>query len=298
MKQKTATTIKLQDTSTIIGRNSRLEQYWEKNGFENFYTKFRRGLKLPKEFQTVDSVDKLIKMFNLHAVGFGNWVTQEDRFNYISALTIALYDINKIIKFKHNIGLYNMVSFSFGARGAGGAVAHFESQTFIINVTRYAAIDLPKEEKFVYTGGAGAVAHEYGHALDYYFGLYKESDKEVGALSGGRSTKQRWRTETKPLRKLTNELLDAIIWKEKYKELTPYYKRLLANFEGDYMFRRNEIFARAFEKFIQFELAKNGIVNKFLNESKYDTRAYLTDGELSKVLPLFKSLISLMSKSL
>ncbi len=294
--KKQSTTIKLQDTSGIIGANSRLEDYWQKKGFENFYTKFRKGVKLPREYQTIDSVEKLIKSFKLNAVGFGNWVTQEDRFNYISALTIALYDMGKVLNFKQNIGLFGLVSFSFGARGSGGALAHFEPHTFIINVTRYADYDQPKEFRFVYTGGAGSVAHEYGHALDYYFGLFKEVDSQVGALSGGRTTKTKYlEHRSTPMRKAINDLIDEIIWKEKYKTKSAYYLRLEANFDGDYMFRRNEIFARAFEKFIQYELYKMGIVNKFLHETKYDPRAYLSDGEMIKLLPLFIKLIALMA---
>lgn len=293
--KKASSTIKLQDTSTIIGTGSRLEQYWQKNGFVNFYTKFRTGMKLPQAFQTVDSVDKLIKLFKLNAIGFGNWVTQEDRFNYMSALTIALYDIDKVIKFKTNVGLNGLVSFSFGARGQGGALAHFEPSTFIINVTRYANYDENKEHRFVYTGGAGSVAHEYGHALDYYFGMFKEKITDIAALSGGRTTRTRYDIEPTILREKMNGLLTAIIWKQPYKTLSNYYERLNANFEGDYMFRRNEIFARAFEKYIQFKLRKLGINNKFLNEPKYDTRAYLTDAEITKVLPLFDDLIKAMA---
>jgi len=294
-----ATTIKLQDTGSLIGSESRLEKYWEEKGFENFYTKFRKGMKLPLQFQTIDSVDKLIKLFHLNEVGFGNWVTQEDRFNYISALTIALYDINKVCRFKdNNIGLYNLVSFSFGARGSGGALAHFEPHTFIINVTRYIDTDWDKENRFVYTGGAGSVAHEYGHALDYYFGMYKEPIKDIAALSGGRSVRTRWDIEPGTLRREMNALLTAIIWQTPYKKTTDYYERLEKNFDGDYMFRRNEIFARAFEKYIQYKLGKIGIVNKFLNSTKYDNRAYLSDNEMTKLLPLFDKLVSSMASKL
>lgn len=294
-----AATLKLQDTSGVVGSQSRLEQYWKKNGFEKFYLKFRSGIKLPKEFQTVDSVDKLIKLFKLNSVGFGNWVTQEDRFNYISALTIALYDIDKVVRFKQSIGLFGMVSFSFGARGSGGALAHFEPSTFIINVTRYIDnADIDKQARFLLTGGAGSVAHEFGHAIDYYFGLYREPIRDIAALSGGRSVSTKWEIEPTTLRKQMNALLKAIIWKQPYKEYTGYYNRLLTNFGGDYMFRRNEIFARAFEKYVQVKLRKLGIVNKFLNDTKYSANAYLTDGEMEKLLPLFDALIKTMASKL
>ncbi len=294
-----ATTFKIQDTGSLIGDRSRLEKYWSDKGFKKFYTSFRKGLTLPLEVQTVDSVDKLIKLFKLNEIGFGNWVTQEDRFNYICALNIALYDINKICKFPNsNVGLNGSISFSFGARGTGSALAHFEPWSFIINITRYHDNGFNKNNRFVYTGGAGSVAHEYGHALDYFFGLRFEPLKDIAALSGGRTVRTRWEIEPGTLRKEMNALLTAIIWETPYKKLSNYYERLEKNFEGDYMFRRNEIFARAFERYIQFKLAKIGIVNKFLSESKYDNRAYLNDAEMAKVLPLFDKLISSMANKL
>lgn len=296
---KRETTIKLQDTSALIGTDSRLEDYWKKQGFEDFYTKFRTGSKLPANITGVTSLEKILSIYKINSVGFGNWVTQEDRFNYISALNIALYDIDKILGFDYNIGLFQTISFSFGARGQGGALAHFETTTFIINVTRYKAAGSSKQRMFLHTGGAGSVAHEYGHALDYYFGTFREYNKELApALSGGNTTKTRYEKPKTNLRAQMCELLDAIIWETPYKETSNYYKRLKANFEGDYMFRRNEIFARCFEKYIQFKLQKKGIVNMFLNEPKYDPRAYPTDTETAAIVPLFDKLIKGMKGKL
>ena len=51
--QRKSDTSKLQDTNSIIGSNSRLELYWQKNGYEKFYKKFRGGLSLPKNFKTI-----------------------------------------------------------------------------------------------------------------------------------------------------------------------------------------------------------------------------------------------------
>lgn len=296
---KRNTTIKLQDTGSIVGSGSRLESYWKDRGFEQFYTKFRKGVQLPTQFQTVDSVQKAIDIFKLNEIGFGNWCTQEDRFNYISALTISLYDINKVCKFpKNNVGLNGVVSFTFGARGVSAALAHFEPQTFIINTTRYKTGDTPKEVRFLYTGGTGCIAHEYGHALDAYFGIFKESNQQIAYLSGGRSVDTKFSFEPSPLRKKMNALLTAIIWEKPYSKHSRYYERLKANFENEYWFRRTEIFARSFEQYVQYKLAKAGIRNSFLTFTKYAPKSYMRESELQRVVPLFDDLIKSMAAKL
>lgn len=296
---KPTTTIKLQDTGSVVGNGSRLERYWQNRGFEQFYKKYRKGVSLPINFQTVDSVQKAIDIFKLNEIGFGNWCSQEDRFNYISALTISLYDINKVCKFeKNNIGLNGVVSFTFGARGKSAALAHFEPSTFIINTTRYKTGSTPKETRFLYTGGSGAIAHEYGHALDAYFGIFKESYPGIALLSGGKSVDTKFSFEPSPLRKQMNALLTAIIWEKPYSTHSRYYKRLLANFESDYWFQRTEIFARTFEQYIQYKLFKSGIQNRFLTNTKYTPRAYMKEAELQKVVPLFDALLKTMATKL
>lgn len=288
-------TIKLQDSSPVIGNNSRLESYWKTRGYDQFYKRFRSGANLPAVFHTVESKEKIIQHFNLNSIGYGNWVTQEDRFNYLSALIVALYDMERVLGFKANIGLNKMVSISFGARGKGGALAHFEPGSFIINVTRYKenpAYD--KEHRFINTGGAGSLAHEYGHALDYYFGMYKEMASAAAALSMGSSISTRTRQNKGTMRQLMDDLLLKIIWQQEGQQYSAYYQRLQQNFGGDYMFRRAEIFARAFEVYIKYKLQKTGILNKFLNETKYTEKAYLTTAELERVLPQFDRLIYAM----
>lgn len=48
------------------------------------------------------------------------------------------------------------LSIAFGARGSGNAMAHYEPLRQVINLTK--------------TKGAGSLAHEYGHAIDYIIG--------------------------------------------------------------------------------------------------------------------------------
>jgi len=94
-------------------------------------------------------------------------------------------------------------------------------------------------------------------------------------------------------------VIDAIIFAPHEKWLSPYYSRLKKHFGGgDYMFRRNELFARCFEKYIQMKTNSIGISNKFLNDTKYDTRAYLSDQEMKPIIPLMDELIKGMASKL
>lgn len=276
-----ATTIKLQDTSPIIGKQSKLEEYWLTNGYVNFYKDFAGGRKVPvAAIKTVNQLDEFKQHFKLSAIGFGNWVTQEDRYNYVTALFLSFHDIDKILQFKNNIGLNGKVGISFGARGNGGALAHFETGTYIINLTRYKENrEKSKKERFLYSGGAGCVAHEYGHALDYYFGSFVEPNMYNHSLSGGDSVRMTME-QGGAFRNQMDKIMNAIIWKEVGKTPSAYYMRLKKHANTEYYLSRCEIFARAFEKYIQYKLHKKGIKNLFLTTSKYKEEIYLTDKEM------------------
>ncbi len=295
-----SSTIKLQDTSPIVGRQSRLEQYWLSNGFADFFNRFRNGKKIPVSFKTISRLDEIVKTYHLRAIGFGNWVTQEDRYNYVMAMFMAFYDLDKVLQFKKNIGLNGTVSISFGARGKGRAIAHFEPGTFIINMTRYKDKEVggSKPYRFLATGGAGALAHEYGHALDWYFGAYRDLSIDSQSLSGGGSVAMTMEQNGRSLRKGMDAVMNAIIWKVPGKTPSAYYTRMKEKHGTPYILSRCEIFARAFEKYVQFKLARMGIKNMFLTDTKYDPAVYMTDTEMANVVPLMDRLLTDMRKVL
>lgn len=292
-----SSTIKLQDTAANVGSNSRLEQYWLSTGFSDFFNRFRNGKKIPVTFKTISRLDEIVKTYHLRAIGFGNWVNQEDRYNYVMAMFMAFYDLDKVLQFKKNIGLNGTVSISFGARGHGRAIAHFEPGTFIINMTRYKEKEEgSKAYRFVATGGAGALAHEYGHALDWYFGAYRDVSRHSQSLSGGSSVAMSFEQEGRSLRKGMDAVMNAIIWKVPGKTPSAYYTRMKENYGTPYILSRCEIFARAFELYIQYKLSRMGIKNKFLTDTKYEPDIYMTDAEMAKVVPLMDALLADMRK--
>lgn len=289
---------KILDTSLAVTLGSRADMFWRKTGFDDFLQYVRPKLNLPNTLAANSSIDVIKTRFSIQDIGFGNWVTNEDRFNYLNSLIVCCYDLNKVVGFNYNIG-FGYLSVAFGARGKGRALAHYEPAMKIINITRYHEGGSSKIARFVATGGMGSFAHEYGHFLDYFAGEYLDKSSKFFAVTGGRTTEKGRINAPGEIRKTADDILEAIIWKEPGKKLSAYYTRLLelvAKLDdmGDYFVRRNELFARWWEAWIGYELRKQGIENKLLAQSKYDYRIYPTDNELAKVAPLFKRFCSLI----
>jgi hypothetical protein len=292
---------KLVDEGEVPTSKSRADNYWEgkmKLIFTPTNKQIRTGADIPKSYNYGD-IDFLEKYYDLKSIEFGNWLSQQDRKNYLAGLGLALYDLCQALGISpKKLSLRNKVSVAFGARGRGNATAHFESDTFAINITRYKRPKrfLNDRTKFLLaSGGMGSFAHEYGHALDFFGGTYLEKHSS-GALSDGRSLRVR---PDKALMKKTTlgalmeRLLYKIIWKDD-KTHSDYYRRLSSKKTNltDYYFRRAEIFARAFESYVHFKMAKKRFKNIFLAETKYDPRMYLTPQEMKKLEKDFDAVIN------
>ena len=285
---------------------SKMERWWLSQGFQKIYKEFRT-VKLEDKLQKqITDVREIQKVFKLKGYQFGNWVTNEDRFNYLAATGICLFDLNRVLKFKdNNLGLDKNLGIAFGARGRKGALAHYEPSTNIINITRYKDADrfikpLSKEVRFVNSGGVGAFAHEYGHLLDYFFGSRVEVNSRYYSLSNGSSTNRTripYDKKKYPMRTLVEDILEKSYWKNpKTKEESNFYKRIRKFSENDYFVERTEIIARLFEQYIGYKLKQLKIQNKFLTQTKYAANIYMSEQELKQIVPLFDKLLTQMRK--
>uniref|UniRef100_UPI003D0C51C7 LPD23 domain-containing protein n=1 Tax=Ramlibacter sp. TaxID=1917967 RepID=UPI003D0C51C7 len=100
-----------------------------------------------------------IDTFGFRGVEFGNWNNQDERQNLMNDAYDGLMDLADVMGIPPKaIGLNGDLALAFGARGHGlhSARAHYELERAVINLT--------KEH------GTGSLAHEWFHALDYYFG--------------------------------------------------------------------------------------------------------------------------------
>jgi len=264
---------KVTDTGKNIALGGRVDSYWKgrqlkKSGRYNISKPLTRRSK-------VESAEIIAKRYRLKGFEFGNYVNNNDRTDKILSTRASLEHLSKIIGSK-NLGLSNTLGIALGARGYGGvAKAHFEPDYFMINLTKDRSV--------------GSLAHEYGHALDYFFGRYIDQNKYYSSLSGGSSVAKALPKNTGGiLRILMNEILDKIMASNSYVKL------LKVTGNTEYWRRRNEIFARTFEQWVQFQLKSKGIKNTFLSKNKYESVVYLSKKDFESILPLMNELIRVM----
>lgn len=304
---------KLVDEGEVPYQGSRADQFWKgkmKVIFDAYNKQIRSGPEMPKTYDYGD-IDFIQEYYNLKGIEFGNWLSQQDRSNYMSGLGIALYDLHRALAFNpKQISLRGKITVSFGARGRGNATGHFEPASFAINLTRYKRPKrgstikkgFDRTKLLIASGGVGTFAHEFGHALDYFGGTFLEKSTG-GALSHSRSQRT---TINKTLLKKNSlqgemeRLLAKIIWAVPNKKHSPYFERLLKATKRfkltSYYTRRSELFARAFESYIHYKMQTKKTKNIFLAESKYDLDLYMSAKEIQKIERDFDGLISGIKK--
>lgn len=225
----------------------------------------------------------VIRRYRLKGFEYGNWLGQNDRYDRLMATRDSLHDLARVIGTR-NLGFDGTLGIAFGARGAGGAAAHFEPRAFMVNLTKQ--------------HGSGCLAHEYGHALDYFFGMYVDQHRLHAALSGGASTARTLKGNDGPLRRLTDAVLDAALnapgGGQPSESLLRWRKAFGTG--NDYWFRRTEVFARTFEQWVAARCARLRISNPFLCHAKYDTAAYLTADDYRRAAPHMDRLVSEMAR--
>lgn len=146
-----------------------LENYKEKANDKNTATQGRKKRFVPKQLENItrngenyrnntDITGKdMMNTFNFKGGEFGNWLSDNDRQQSLNYGYDALLDLSKALSIlPTDISLGGKLSIAFGSRGSGSALAHYEPDREVINLTKMK--------------GAGSLAHEWGHALDDIIG--------------------------------------------------------------------------------------------------------------------------------
>ena len=216
---------KLFDTDITISKGGRVQRYWM---MKVMHPKF--AAEEAKANNEVDMV-AILKAYKVKAFEFGNWVSQNDRYDFVHAFVHSAELLSDIVGSK-NLGLDLLLGVAFGARGrGGGAIAHYEPGHNVINLTR--------DKSY------GCLAHEWAHAIDYNLGRHVDQNKDYSYLTGGRSIACILPENTgAQLRYWANAVVDEAKATESFARLKK---------ADEYWHRRTEVWARYFEQYIAYQ---------------------------------------------
>ncbi len=230
------------------------------------------------------SPEQFSDAFGFRGVQFGNYVEGPRRQADLNRAYDSLHDLADVLNVPTKaLSLNGRLGLAFGARGKGKAAAHYEPGEVAINLTK--------------GNGPGALAHEWFHSLDNYFGRYDVStdgkitsggDYMTEAQRAGRVFKDgRYVDAEYPVRQ---EVYDAFKGVMKAINSSDMLRRsaLLDEVRSKpYWSTDVEMAARAFERYVQDKARTAGVENDYLvnirkapEHNTDNTWAYPTNAEL------------------
>ncbi|HDQ6541079.1 TPA: hypothetical protein QBF84_002112 [Escherichia coli O146:H28] len=235
----------------------------------------RKGNVSPEQFSDA---------FGFRGVQFGNYVEGPRRQADLNRAYDSLHDLAEVLNVPTKaLSLNGRLGLAFGARGKGKAAAHYESGEVAINLTK--------------GNGPGALAHEWFHSLDNYFGRYDvSSDGKITSGGDFMTEAQRVRRIFKdgryvdaeyPVRQEVYDAFKGVIQAIKNSDM-PRRSALLDEVRSKLYWSTDvEMAARAFERYVQDKARTAGVVNDYLVNIRKapefntdNTYAYPTNAEL------------------
>ena len=227
--------------------------------------------------------DTFAQVLPFRGVEFGNWVNQTERAALLNSAFDGFHDLAQVWGLTaEEMTLNGSLAFAFASRGIAGAAAHYEAGHEVINLTK--------------KNGAGCMAHEWFHAVDWF----------AGALDG-REGLHRAQTEH-PANTDRGEAARALVAAIKR---TDFYRRSveLAKYskKGDYWVENCELAARGFEGVCGVILNAAGICSDFLVNlesmdaftakdvlHRSDIYPYPSEAEAAELLPYYLDFLRLV----
>ena len=276
------------------------------------------------------TVEQFAKEFGFANVQMGNWVKSdlESAKSHLDGAHGALLDLSDLMGIDtKTISLNGRLAIAFGGRGSGSARAHYEPTGQIINVTKVAgggslahewahAIDNimcvahnPKGTKGMpmisdgdYEGIPEKIQDAYHEVMTAIrFQGYTEKDgyskADIKLLAEGAALEKKVTRE----RKCTLEERSKI-WKYRAlkRNMTPskFYKGALdlGGSKSTYWTRNHEMFARAFESYIEDTLEQSGRKSSYLVSGTKSPRAYPEGEERKRINEAMAKLVRALAE--
>ncbi|KAA8668348.1 LPD1 domain-containing protein [Clostridium sp. MT-14] len=253
----------------------------------------RRG---PAKRKFEVSTDEFLEIFGFRGGEFGNYATDSERQMHINYCFDALVDLAYVLNVASNfISLKregeSSLGIAFGARGSGNASAHYESCRRVINITKIR--------------GAGSLSHEWLHALDDFIGSICENEVSYPYASFNINNSNKLSPE---LLKVFKDLIYSLKYKNesgnaKQSDFLIESRKLDEGRKKDYFSTIQEMFARAFEAYVQDSLREKGFISQYLvhgvdNKYYFSNKPYPEGEERKEFNKKFKALFIELKKFL
>lgn len=230
------------------------------------------------------SPEQFSDAFGFRGVQFGNYVEGPRRQADLNRAYDSLHDLADVLNVPTKaLSLNGRLGLAFGARGKGKAAAHYEPGEVVINLTK--------------GNGPGALAHEWFHSLDNYFGRYDVStdgkitsggDYMTEAQRAGRVFKDgRYVDAEYPVRQEVYDAFKGVMKAINSSDMLRRSELLDGVRSKPYWSTDVEMAARAFERYVQDKARMAGVENDYLvnirkadDHGQPDTYAYPTNAEL------------------
>ncbi|ASQ66829.1 hypothetical protein AAF96_000116 [Escherichia coli] len=230
------------------------------------------------------SPEQFSDAFGFRGVQFGNYVESPRRQADLNRAYDSLHDLADVLNVPTKaLSLNGRLGLAFGARGKGKAAAHYEPGEVAINLTK--------------GNGPGALAHEWFHSLDNYFGRYDvstdgkitsggdymtEAQRAVRVFKDGRYVDAEY-----PVRQEVYDAFKGVMKAINSSDMLRRSERLDGVRSKPYWSTDVEMAARAFERYVQDKARMAGVENDYLvnirkadDHGQPDTYAYPTNAEL------------------
>lgn len=229
---------------------------------------------------TRQAVNHMMDTQRMRGIQWGNSVTDDERKHHAKMVAESFADLTDIVGLPEAFASLNgKLGLAIGARGKGGALAHYETGRDIINLTR--------------KGGVGSLAHEWGHFFDNALAggganFFSERNGSYGMQGNGEMPKAfvaLAKTQGAFRSRLNQHVHDLV------------RKGVMSPGKADYWKSTTECFARSFERYVQRKLHKQDRENTYLTGLRKEGHPlWPTDAEVDAMTPAFDAIFEAYKK--
>jgi len=245
----------------------------------------RKGGRMIDAATVKAATDYMTGSLKMRGIQHGNSVTDEERQHHLQKSSEAFADLMDATGLDdHHASMGGKLGIAFGARGRGGALAHYEPSNQVINLTR--------------ASGVGSLAHEWGHFFDHALMDFGISNAATNRADADFMSERADSGSREPIHKAYGDLKEAWLTSGFRTRLADHISEQVRNgkmteAKAKYWGTGREVFARTFERYVQHKLGQQDRENTYLaGMRKQSHPLWPSDDEVAVMAPAFDAIFA------